>query len=63
MEKVVYLLVISKLLKIYKLSKVNYLYLSKEHGIKAVLTAAKGVFLNHPKTEVPYQLYIPGEDH
>ena len=35
----------------------------KRHGIKAVLTAASGACLNHPKTEVPLYKYIPGEDH
>ena len=34
-----------------------------EHSIKSVLTSAKGVFLNHPKQDVPHHLYIPGEDH
>lgn len=38
-------------------------FINVENGIKAVLTAAKGVFLNHCKNEVPFQLYIPGEDH
>ena len=33
-----------------------------EHSIEGVLTSAKGVFLNHAKSEVPHQLYIPGED-
>ena len=33
-----------------------------EHGIKAVLTAAKGVDLTHSKADVPYYLQIQGED-
>jgi len=28
----------------------SFLFFNLEHGIKAVLTAAKGVFLNHCKT-------------
>lgn len=31
--------------------------------IKAVLTAAKGVELGHPKSDVPYTLYVPANDH
>lgn len=34
-----------------------------EFSIKGVLTSAKGVVLNHPKTDVPHHLYIPAEDH
>lgn len=30
------------------LKSIIFIYL--EHGIKAILTAAKGIFLNHPKT-------------
>lgn len=33
------------------------------HKIKAVLTAARDIYLNHPQTEIPHYLYIPGEDH
>ena len=33
-----------------------------ENGIKAILTAAKGIELTHSKTNVPYYLMIPGED-
>jgi protein-tyrosine phosphatase len=28
-----------------------------------VLTAASGACLSHPKSEVPFYKYIPGEDH
>ena len=28
-----------------------------------MLTACKNVHIRHPKEEVPYALYIPGEDH
>ena len=28
-----------------------------------MLTAAKDIFLDHPKTDIPHYLYIPGEDH
>lgn len=31
--------------------------------IRAVLTAAKGVTLSHSKTDVPWHLTIPAEDH
>jgi protein-tyrosine phosphatase len=34
-----------------------------EHQIKAVLTAAKGVELGHSRTDVPYFLYVPADDH
>lgn len=37
--------------------------LNLEHSIKAVLTAAKSIFLDHPKEHVPHYLYVPGEDH
>lgn len=34
-----------------------------EHGIKSILTAAKGIKTNHPKYDIPYYLYVPAEDH
>ncbi len=34
-----------------------------EHKIKSVLTSCSGVFLCHPKSDVPYYLYVPGQDH
>ena len=33
-----------------------------EHNIRAILTAAKGVDLTHPKSEIPFYLQVPGED-
>lgn len=32
-------------------------------GIKAVITAANGAYLNHSRSLLPYYKYIPGEDH
>jgi protein-tyrosine phosphatase len=31
--------------------------------VRALLTAAKGVEIGHPKSEIPYFLYVPAEDH
>jgi|JI10StandDraft_1071094.scaffolds.fasta_scaffold19056_8 hypothetical protein len=31
-----------------------------EHAIKAILTAAKGVDLNHSKSDIPFYLQVPG---
>lgn len=28
-----------------------------------MLTACKNIHIRHPKEEIPYTLYIPGEDH
>ena len=28
-----------------------------------MLTACKNIHIRHPKDEVPYSLYVPGEDH
>ena len=33
-----------------------------EHGIKAVVTVARGAFLNHDEAFLPNYLYIPAED-
>lgn len=33
-----------------------------EHGIKAIISVAKGAILTHPETEIPYYLYIDAED-
>jgi hypothetical protein len=30
-----------------------------ELQVRALLTAAKGIEIGHPKTEVPYFLYVP----
>ncbi len=35
----------------------------QEHNIKAVLTSSKGTNLGHSKDRIPFQLYIPAEDH
>ena len=61
MEGAAFLSATSKLLKILRPSKVSFLS-NLEHGIKAVLTAAKGVDLTHSKADVPYYLQIQGED-
>lgn len=34
----------------------------KKHGIRAILTAAKGIDLAHSKSDIPFYLIIPGED-
>ena len=34
-----------------------------EHSIKAILTAAKGIDLNHSKQLIPYMFYVPANDH
>lgn len=47
-----------KILKLYAVVIYDYL----ENGIRAVLTAAKGVSISHPKADVPFYLQIPGED-
>ncbi len=31
--------------------------------IKALLTAAKGIEIGHPRQEIPYTLYVPADDH
>lgn len=61
MEKVAFLLVIWRPPKIWRPSKVLSLSI-EEHGIKAILTAAKGVDLTHSKADIPYYLQIQGED-
>lgn len=38
------------------------IFIYTEHGIRAILTAAKGVDLNHSKADVPFYLQVPGED-
>jgi len=31
--------------------------------IKSLLTAAKGIEINHPRQDIPYTLYVPADDH
>ena len=40
-------------------------YTNDDSGLKigSVLTACKNIHIRHPKDEVPYSLYVPGEDH
>lgn len=59
--QVVFLLVTLKQHKILKHFEV-FALIKLEHNIKAILTAAKGIGLNHPKSEIPYYLQVPGED-
>ncbi len=40
----------------------SILYIIQEHGIRAILTAAKGIDLAHSKSDIPFYLIIPGED-
>ena len=61
MEGAAFLSATSKPPKILRLSKVLF-FSTLEHGIKAVLTAAKGVDLTHSKTDIPFYLQIQGED-
>ena len=36
--------------------------IKKEHGIKAILTCAKGYRVEHPESEVPHYKYIAALD-
>lgn len=38
----------------------SILYIIQEHGIRAILTAAKGIDLAHSKSDIPFYLIIPG---
>ena len=59
MEREVFLQAIYKQLKISKHFE-GFILINLEHAIRAILTAAKGVDLNHPKTEIPFYLQVPG---
>lgn len=48
--------------KIWKPSEVYSASIHIEHGIRAILTAAKGVDLTHSKSDIPFYLQVPGED-